>query len=381
MNDKILLVMSIPPPYHGANVANHTLWESRIQEVFNCIILDISDKRDINNLGKLDFVNVKLALKSLWDFFRLLRKEKPDLVYILVSQNNLAYLRDGLFIFLAKLFSNAKVVIHLHGGYFDKLYKSTNIFMKKFIDLTMRRVDTGIVYSRALEHTLNNWVKDLCHVPNGIDFLSDLNLNNKLKKNKKFAKITVCYLSNLIKSKGIIDLIESAVEVTKSYQNVSIKIAGSWGNDPFYGVSSGELKQEAMSLVESNNLDGYLEFIGIVKGQAKEQLLLESDIFVLPTYYPAEGHPVSIVEAMAAGCPVISTRQGAIPDTVLDGKTGYLIEARNPGMLADRLKCLIHDEGLRVRMSILSHKRYEKLYTKECFIENMICVFNRILGK
>ena len=381
MNNKILLVMSIPPPYHGANVANHTLWESRIQEVFNCIILDISDKRDINNLGKLDFINVRLALKSLWDFFHLLRKEKPDLVYTLISQNNLAYFRDGLFILLAKLFSNAKVVIHLHGSYFDKLYKSANIFMKKFMDVTMKLADAGIVLGESLKRILNDWVKELYVVPNGTDFLSVLNVNDKLKCNKKSDQITVCYLSNLIKSKGIIDLIKSAVEVTKSYQNVRIKIAGSWGRDPFYGVSSGELKQEAMRLVESNNLDGYLEFIGIVKGQAKEQFLLESDIFVLPTYYPAEGHPISIIEAMAAGCPIISTRQGAIPDTVADGEIGYLIEEQNPTMLADRIERLAKDRELRDIMSILSRKRYEELYTKECFIENMIGVFNCVLGK
>lgn len=50
--NRLLMILSLPPPYHGSNVANETLWNSKIKESFDCNLLDISDRRSINNFGK-----------------------------------------------------------------------------------------------------------------------------------------------------------------------------------------------------------------------------------------------------------------------------------------------------------------------------------------
>ena len=105
IKSKILMILNLPPPYHGSNVANETLWNSKIKESFDCDLLDISDRRSIDNLGKFDLTNVYLALKNICQFIGKLKKTKLDLIYLPVSQNNLAYFRDGLFILFSKLFS------------------------------------------------------------------------------------------------------------------------------------------------------------------------------------------------------------------------------------------------------------------------------------
>ena len=99
----------------------------------------------------------------------------------------------------------------------------------------------------------------------------------------------------------------------------------------------------------------------------------------MPTFYPAEAQPYSIIEAMAAGCSVVSTWHAAIPETVIDGETGLLVEKESVDQLAKALKKLIENPALRKKMGLAGRKRYEHHYTKDKKIENMILVFRRTL--
>jgi len=253
--------------------------------------------------------------------------------------------------------------------------------MQRFIDFTLKKVDSAIVLGDALKPIFTDWIKDVYVVPNGTDILLSDNGNGQVCRHRMSAngRVTILFLSNLKKFKGILDVIKSAVDVCKRYPQVVYKVAGTWGHDIFSDVSPEELKEEVMEIIRANGLEHAIQFKGFVTGQVKEDLLLDAHIFVLPSH--CEGHPRAIIEAMAASCPVISTRIGAIPDTVMEGETGFLIEPRNPGMLTDRIACLIEDRGLRERMGKAARERYERLYTKERFIEHMIDVFKDILSK
>jgi glycosyltransferase involved in cell wall biosynthesis len=74
-----------------------------------------------------------------------------------------------------------------------------------------------------------------------------------------------------------------------------------------------------------------------------------ADLFLLPSLW--EGLPISILEAMAVGVPVISTRISAIPEAVIDGETGLLVEPGNAEELGDAIEKLLDDESLRRRLS------------------------------
>ncbi len=99
-----------------------------------------------------------------------------------------------------------------------------------------------------------------------------------------------------------------------------------------------------------------LDLAGIVNvfppeyGTQKCDRLANSDIYILPSHH--EGMPISILEAMAAGLPIIATRVGGIPDAVKDGETGLLVESGQPGMLAEALRRLKDDVALRVNLGI-----------------------------
>ncbi len=142
-------------------------------------------------------------------------------MYLPIAQN-IAYLRDGIFIIITKFFSKSKVVVHLHGSYFKKYYDKSNLIIKKFIDFTLRKVDGAIVLSDSLRNVLTNWIKEIEVVPNGINFFPNI----KVRKSKK--EIVLSYLGNLTRDKGIIELVKTSKMVLEKYDNIKLKIAEPW---------------------------------------------------------------------------------------------------------------------------------------------------------
>ena len=366
----LLFVGSLPPPYHGVTIFNEKLLNSEISDVYRVYHVDTSDKRNLDNLGRIDWQNIHLAFRNFWDLMRLCIKKKPDLVYLPIAQN-IAYLRDGMFIVVAGLLSKAKIAIHLHGSCFREFYDHTNWFMRKFVDFTMKQVDTAIVLGNCLKYIFDGWVEDVQVVSNGTPF--NPMLGDKFQRNRN--TLTISYLSNLSKSKGVFDTIKAAKIVADKHPNVRFKFAGPWA------MQEKETKECAFKFIRENHLENRIEFIGRILGDEKEKFLVNTDIFVFPSWY--EGQGIVIIEAMAAGCPVISTKNagGAIPETVINGKTGILVEKKNPKAVAEAIIKLIENPQLRVKMARAGRKRYEQYYTQEKNIENMIRVFEHTLKR
>ena len=369
---KIIIVGPIPPPIHGVTISTERLLNSALKDRFELVHLDTSDRRNLDNIGKFDLGNAYLALKNIIEMIALCLNRSPAIIYIPISQNNLAYLRDGLFIIVGKLFSNAKIASHLRGGYFRTFYNQTNFFMKRFIDFTMKCCDKVIVLGNCLKWIFDKWFdeQDIEVVPNGTAM--NPQLGDKFSVPSK-SRYVITYLSNLFKTKGIIDTIKSVKYVTSKHENVKYKIAGSWWNQEL------ETQIECMKFLKTNNIENAVDFLGVVTGDDKVDLLVNTDIFVLPTYYPFEGHPNAVIEAMSAGCPVISTNHATIPETVINGETGILVEKQNPQALANAIIKLIENPELRIKMSKAGRERYEQFYTQEKNINNMIRVFEKTL--
>lgn len=364
---KILLIGSIPPPYHGTNVSNKRILNSKIKDIYRLYHLDISDHRDLSNLGRVDLVNVFLSLKNFFKLFILILKTKPDLVYLVIAQN-LAYLRDGTFILISSIFSRAKIIIHLRSSYFKKYYYKSNWIMRKFIDKTLNRVNTAIVLGSSLKSVLNKWIKNIRVVPNGTDFNPDITKRNV--RNRKI--LVVSYLGNLYEFKGIFDLLKAAKKVTERVKNIKFIFGGPWpGKEP-------EVKERMFKYIRKNHLENKIIFKGAILVEDKEKFFLDTDIFVLPSW--SEGHPNVILEAMAAACPVISTKNvGAISETVLDRKTGILVDKKSPGAITNAITYLVENPDARLNMSMEARKRFEEKYTLEENINNIINVFNKTL--
>jgi glycosyltransferase involved in cell wall biosynthesis len=111
-------------------------------------------------------------------------------------------------------------------------------------------------------------------------------------------------------------------------------------------------------------------------GDQLRQLARSCDIFALPTY--ADCHSLASLEAMASGLPVIATNVGGIPEIVVEGVTGYVIEPGDAHALGDRLRALIEDGDARARMSAAARVRAERSFDARTNVGLVVAQLRRI---
>jgi len=141
-------------------------------------------------------------------------------------------------------------------------------------------------------------------------------------------------------------------------------------------VGDGPLMAESQQLAKDLGVFERIHFLGLRKNVG--ELLAASDAFVLVTNW--EGFPRSILEAMRAGLPVISSSVGGCAESVTEGVTGYLVPRGDQVTLTDRLALLMDRPELRAQLGANGRARYEAEFTFERLLANTQAVYRDVLG-
>jgi glycosyltransferase involved in cell wall biosynthesis len=328
--------------------------------------LDTADRRGLANIDQIDLTNIALAgyhcLKYLW----LLLAKRPVIVYLPVAQNQLGFLRDCLFLIPARILKKS-LVVHLHAGGFDTFYQDSSPIMRMLIRFALTKAHRAIVLGSSLVHTFHGVIppERVRVIPNGTE---DPFLAGRDRRRNGHGR-TIIFLSTLMKEKGALDLLESLPRVAERVPDLQAVFAGEWFRQ--------SVKDFATEAVRRMRLESRVKFLGPVVPPFKYELLNTADVFVLPSY--SEGQPFAILEAMAAGLPIVSTRVGCIPDTVVDGVNGFLLEPGDVNALTEKLTLLLTDDHLREKMSDASRERFLTRYALENFNSRLTAMFNELL--
>jgi glycosyltransferase involved in cell wall biosynthesis len=342
---RVLVVGPTPPPHHGVAMFTQSLLDGVRDPRFELLHLDTSDRRDARNIGCWDLTNVWLGVSSVVRLGWRCAVSRPAIVYIPISQNVPAFLRDALFVFLARLFRR-RVVLHLHGGYLRILYEHPSGEDRRglkdggFRALVRRTLGSAaaiVVLAPEFRAIFDGLVPDerVAVVANGVPDPGAWDIRQKAARTPEPGGGTVLYMGALTRTKGIMALLHAVAVLKKTRPSVRLRVAGAWTEDA--------VRAESEELMAREDLGAHVEFAGNVTGAAKAEFLASGDVFCLPTRYPYEGQPLVILEALAAGLPVVATRHAALASTLGGIPAGRLIpvDAR-PGVLAgaiDELLC------------------------------------------
>jgi glycosyltransferase involved in cell wall biosynthesis len=344
-----------PPPVMGPTIATEIVLAGPVPGDIRLHHIDTSDRRAIETLGRIDLANVWNALRTAARLLWTIVTRWPRLVYIPVTQTRLGYLRDSVYLVLAWLFRR-RVVLHLRGGDFGDFAGRCGPLMRAWLRWTLRRVDGVIVLGDCLKGMFLPFVpRERIHVvPNGEDFPEFDGLPRDYRARGSFH---VVYLGNLMPVKGAGDLLQAIPSVLARHPGTRFTLAGEWCDAGFRDWATG--------FVRDHGLHGRVRFPGLVDRERKAETLKGADLFVFPS--TREGHPWVIVEALAAGLPIVSCDAGCIRESVLDGRNGRIVPMRDPDALARAINDLLADPERLRSMAAESRRHYLSRFTRSDF--------------
>ena len=158
------------------------------------------------------------------------------------------------------------------------------------------------------------------------------------------------FVARLLREKGVLEYIEAARRLKDRYPNVHFQLLGRYDTNP------SAIKAEQ---VESWQRNGFVEYLGAATDV--RPFLANSSVFVLPSYY-REGIPMSVLEAMATGRPIVTTDVPGCRETVVEGENGFLVPARNVAALSTAMERLIRSPDLLAPMGRRSREIAVELF-------------------
>ncbi|MGI6502371.1 MAG: GT4 family glycosyltransferase PelF [Candidatus Methanoculleus thermohydrogenotrophicum] len=195
---------------------------------------------------------------------------------------------------------------------------------------------------RAMQAIYN---RDITIVPNGIDlkeYISELPVQNVEGAEKR-----ILFVGRLHPVKGIQYLLGAMSIVHRELPEAKLILVG-----------DGEEREHLETLTDNLGIRECVEFAGRVPHERVKDYMNQAEVFVLSSL--SEGFPVTILEAMACGLPIVATRVGGIPDIIEDGTNGYLVDTMNQEQLAEALLKLLQDEKLRRDISGNNREKAKK---------------------
>jgi len=249
----------------------------------------------------------KLASYPLRLLMGAIRSRGP--IYFTSSRSKIGFFSRDLPIFLIAVATRRPLINHLHGNDFTRFRNSFGRGLRSLVDACYQRVAISCAPTASLLRQYDRYkAMRLVSIPNFFSpEISEMPIIKSLN-----GPLEVIYLSNLMYSKGFILAIEAVDQLVESGVSAHLTLCGMPLSDDC--MSSAEVED----VLATHRAKPHITIAGPVYGQAKLEALSKSHVFVLPTTYQTEASPISILEALAAGCQVIATPQGAIPE-MLEG--------------------------------------------------------------
>lgn len=366
--DTVQIIGPTPPPYHGVSVATQVLLDALPASQFSVVHLDTADRRGIAHVDQPDLWDVLLFIRQWFAHLNILIRNRPRICYLPLSQSRIGFLRDSLFMIPAFL-SGSVVVAHLHGANFYQVYEGGGGVFRWYVDRVLKRVGKFIVLGEMLKPIFHRWARpeSIAVVPNGVPE-SSANRSDQPKFSLP-APLQIVFLSTLSRQKGLFVLLDAVPLVVREYPDVEFHIAGPW-----WGVDTEQLVRKQL---EELHLASHVTFHGQLAGEKKMEFLQRGDLFVFPGIQQ-EGQPLTVLEAMCAGLPVVATDRGCLRETVIEGETGFIVPPNSPEAIAERILLMIREPHTRHRLGANARLRYEREYTMPAFAARMADLFAQV---
>jgi glycosyltransferase involved in cell wall biosynthesis len=325
---KVLYIAPLPPPTTGHALASQIL----LEELMKSHVVDVVNLSRDRSVPRFSPRRIRCIAKSYWHIWRSYKK--VDAIYFTISESVAGNIKD-LVIYLICVRRLARMLIHLHGGAgMMGIMARKGSLLYKLNSLALRRLGGVIVLGASHTGIYSDTVPahKIHVVPNCAEDYLFASKEEILRKFSVESPLRLLFLSNFLPGKGFKELVQAYQDLDdSSRQKVQLDFAGEFRSN-----------QEKTTFLKVIQADGGIRYYGSVSGAAKRDCFSHAHVFCLPTYYPYEGQPISILEAYASGCVVVTTNHSGIRDIFADNVNGYQVEQRSSDSIT---RAIVHMLG------------------------------------
>ena len=360
----VLITGPLPPAVGGMATVIDNILASGLADQFHLIAFDTGK---VTPEGRSFWTGVTTRLALYREWWRLLRSPRGSTLAHIHTCSGLTYALDGILVLLARL-RRVPVIFHIHGGGFETFLQGLGP-LRPVAAWLARRASRVVVLSDGWRLCLAPLLPgtSLVVIPNTVPIPESADAITHAREREGAGGIRLLFLGTLCEQKGVLDLVEAFRSLPL---DTVLSIAG--------GEAEPGFASHIDTLVGKAGVSGRVRLLGPVRGDEKAQLLVDHDVFVLPSY--VEGLPMSLLEAMAHGMAIVVTDVGAIPTAVTDGEEAVLIRPGDVPALTLALRELIADPVRRKKMGASARQRCQREHSLAVGEQRLAALYDDALG-
>lgn len=362
-NRRITVISQLPPPVHGVTVVTRALLHALQEAGASVGFVDRRFSRTVAEVGHFKLRKVT-ALGSYW--FRYLREviwNRPDAVILFGTTRKLSFLTDLGVILISRVL-RIPLVNYVHSIGYRGLAKQR--FYKPLVRYALGSFDATVCLGPTLTQDVDQWTRP--STTQTICNATDLQESSRIETRRQ-----LLFMSNLIPEKGVEAFLQLAVELSLRYADLTCVLAGAILDERDHAKQVSRLR--ALGLHER------IRFAGVVTGDSKKQLLSESTALIFPSQYPLEAQPLTIIEAMSFGLPVVAFDTGGIRDLVQHGATGCLVEAGDIDALIHHTEAVLTNPTMRASFRREALRHHASAHSPHVYRESWVQLLGQLTSK
>lgn len=307
-------------------------------------------------------------IKDYGRFISILLTGRHDIVHLNPSLLPNATIRDGVLLVISKLLGK-RVLVFFH-GWDTSFEKLLNKYFLRLFRLVYFKADAVLVLASEFRVKLVSmgYKRPIFLGATAVDdeafSCTDASLvSTRVSRSKE--TFTILFLSRIVKEKGVYEAVDAYRQVKSRHPHVTLTLAG-----------EGPELANVKAYVRDRSIPD-VSFLGFVRAKSKATAFEQADVYLFPTFY-GEGMPISLLEAMVYGLPIITRPVGAVRDFFEEGKMGILVESLNPTDYANALELLLTDQNLRLKIGLYNHDYAKNRFRAQEVARNMLQLYQDI---
>ncbi|MGA2386496.1 MAG: glycosyltransferase family 4 protein [Candidatus Bathyarchaeia archaeon] len=259
----------------------------------------------------------------------------------------------------------------------EKFLVSFNWFLRFFEEGMLHRARRIIAVSHFTKRELTSYYNipagKIKVIHNGVDTRKFQPAQDKRKVKRELGfdpdGIAIVSVGRLYARKGLFTLIDSMPAVVKRFPKAKFIVSGKGQSDEM---------RKLIAHAERVGVKDRIVFTGYTPDKELPKLYQAADVFAFSTFY--EHHPFAVLEALATGLPVVTTWVGGIPETIENGKNGFLVEPFNAKQFSDKILYLVEHPAEAVEMGRLARKTIVEQYDWRIVVKDAMKVYDQALA-